>query len=142
VSYSLAFSQAIFILLYVANKVELGLYDYIPTQVISQELNIPVSTAGMILRQLSRAGLIETREGANGGVRLAVNPETLTILDIFTVIEQQRPLFQNNFRFNVTGEKTEKARNAVREVFDGAESSMKDSLKATTLRQLMDASRI
>src|SRR4051794_10010368 len=99
-SYSLSFSQALYILIYVGNKVELGLYDYIPTQKLSQDLNIAPSTAGVILRQLNRAGIIETREGANGGIRLAVQPEDVTVLDVFTAIEQQRPMFQVNVHLN------------------------------------------
>ena len=50
-----------------------------------------------------RAGIIESREGANGGVRLALAPEKITIRDIFAAIEQERPLFQTNIRLNVSG---------------------------------------
>lgn len=138
-SYSLAFSQALFMLIYVGNKVEQGLYDHTPTQKLSQDLNIPPSTAGMILRQLNRAGIIETREGANGGIRLAVLPEKVTILDVFMAIEQHRPMFQSNVQLNVTGEKVTKVQQAVLQVFQTAESAMKHSLQAITIRDLMDS---
>src|SRR5947209_362521 len=95
-SYSLAFSQSLFMLLYIAGMVEMGKYDFILTQRISQDVIIPPSTAAMILRRLSRAGLIETREGVNGGVRLAIPPEKVTLLDVFKAIEQERPMFQSN----------------------------------------------
>src|SRR5258708_35972544 len=101
-SYSLAFSQSLFLVLYVASKVEHGTYEFTPTQKISQDLNIPPSTAGMLLRRLIRAGIIESREGANGGVRLARAPEKITGRDIFAAIEQEQPLVQTNVRLNVS----------------------------------------
>jgi Rrf2 family protein len=140
-SYSLSFSQALYILIYVGNKVELGLYDYIPTQKLSQELNIAPSTAGVILRQLNRAGIIETREGANGGIRLAVQPEDVTVLDVFTAIEQQRPMFQINVHLNVQSEKSKKVQSAVVEVLENAEAAMKTSLRGVSIRALMDVTK-
>jgi Rrf2 family protein len=137
-SYSLAFTQALYILIYVGNKVELGLYDYIPTQTVSHDLNIPPSSAGMILRRLNRAGFIETREGANGGIRLGVRPESITALDVFNAIEQGRPLFQSEVTLNVSGEKTVRARQALTNVFTKAESAMMQSLASVTIRNLMD----
>lgn len=138
-SYSLAFSQSLFMMLYVAGKVERGLYDFVPTQQLSHDLNIPPSTAGMILRRLNRAGIIETREGAGGGVRLAKPPDEVTILDIFTAIEQERPMFQTNFQLRVTGEKPTKVQQTIYQILDSAESAMKRSLQATTIRDLMKA---
>lgn len=137
-SYSLGFSQALFILTYIGNKVELGLYEYIPTQKLSQELNIPPSTAGVILRQLNRAGIIESREGANGGIRLAVDPEQLTALQIFKAIEQERPMFQVYAQINVSGDKVDRARQIQHKLFEEAEAAMKSQLERTTLRQMMD----
>ncbi|MBZ0275852.1 MAG: Rrf2 family transcriptional regulator [Anaerolineae bacterium] len=69
-SYSHGFTQALYLMLYVGDKIEQGMYEFIPTQKISEDLNIPPSSAASILSRLNRAGLIETREGAGGGVRL------------------------------------------------------------------------
>jgi Rrf2 family protein len=137
-SYSLAFSQSLFVMLYVASKVQRGIYDFVPTQQISQDLNIPPSTAAMILRRLNRAGLIETREGANGGVRLARSPEQVTLLDIFMAIEQERPMFQTNIQFGITGDKPTRVQNAVLHLLGDAEQSMKQSLQGTTIKTLME----
>src|ERR1044071_4670502 len=124
-SYSLAFTQSLYMMLYVAGKVERGQYEFIPTQVISQELNIPPSTAGMILRRLNRAGLMETREGANGGVRLSMAADEVTLLDIFSAIEQERPLFQLNVTLGVSGEKATKAQQTIADTLDSVELNMK-----------------
>ncbi|MBI1258468.1 MAG: Rrf2 family transcriptional regulator [Chloroflexi bacterium] len=136
-SYSLAFSQSLIMLMYIGGKVELGFFDFVPTQQISHDLNVPPSTAGLILRHLSRAGIIETREGANGGIRLALPPEQITVRDIFTAIERERPLFQTKVNLRTTGEKPTRAQQAMLEVLADAEEAMKQSLETRTLRDLM-----
>ncbi|MCB9104195.1 MAG: Rrf2 family transcriptional regulator [Anaerolineales bacterium] len=65
-SYSLTFSQSVITVLFVADKVQQGIYDFVPTQEISDALNIPKPSAVKILQSLNRAGIIETREGAKG----------------------------------------------------------------------------
>src|SRR5882724_10996856 len=92
-AYSLAFSQSVYIVLLIAAKVQQGQFDFVPTQRISDALNIPPSTVGAILRRLHHARLIETREGANGGIRLAKPPGEITVLDVFMAVEQGRALF-------------------------------------------------
>ncbi|MEO8609132.1 MAG: Rrf2 family transcriptional regulator [Chloroflexota bacterium] len=140
-SYSLALTQSLFMTLYVASKIDQGEYDFISTQQISQELNIPPSTAGMILRRLNRAGLIDTREGVNGGVRLAKPPESVTMLDVFEAIEQERPMFQTNIELPVTGEKRTRVQQAIFGVLESGESAMKNRLRQVTMRDLMNTVR-
>jgi len=137
VSYSLAFSQAILVALYVADKVEQGMFEFIPTSQLSDDLNLSPSSTGSILRRLSSAGLIETREGAKGGVRLAIPPSEVTILDIFNAIEGGKSLFLSNIQMRVSGEKPTRANQAIASIFMKAENSMKDSLKATNIADLM-----
>lgn len=138
-SYSLSFTQTLFLVLYVADKIQQGMFEFISTQQISESLNIPPSSAGSILRRLNRAGLIETREGASGGVRLAVAPENVTLLDLFHAIEQERPLFQTQFQIAASGTKPTRAQVVVRDMLMGAEEAMKDHLNAITVKDLMDA---
>jgi Rrf2 family protein len=137
-SYSLAFSQSLFMMLYVASKLNQGVYDFISTQQIAHELNIPPSTAGVILRRLNRAGLIETREGINGGMRAAKLPEEISLLDIFEAIEQERPMFQTNIQLRLTGEKPTRVQETIVKTLKNAETAMKDSLRSVTLRDLMN----
>jgi Rrf2 family protein len=138
-SYSLGFTQTLFLVLYVADKIDQGFYEFIPTQTISEDLNIPPSSAGSILRRLNRAGIIETREGASGGVRLMLPPENITLLDLFNAIEQGRPLFQTNFQMRVTGVKPTRAQSTIADVLVGAENTMHEALGKTNVRDLMDA---
>ena len=136
-SYSTAFPQAILVLLYVTDKVQQGKLDYVPIQQISSELNIPPSTTGLIIRYLNRAGLVETREGAKGGIRQARPPETITLYDIFKAIEQERPLFQTALRPRVTGTRPTRAQRAIVTALQGAEQAMHEELRQTTLAELL-----
>lgn len=136
-SYSLAFSQSILAVLYVADKVQQGIYDFVPTQELSDSLNIAKPSAVKILQNLNRSGIIETREGAKGGVRLAMFPSEITMLDIFNAIEHNRPLFRPALRLNVTGKKPEIGQQVVSEVLTAAEEAMKVSLRETTIADLL-----
>lgn len=138
-SYSLGFTQTLFLVLYVADKIDQGFYEFIPTQQISEQLNIPPSSAGSILRRLNRAGIIESREGASGGVRLMIAPEEVTLLDLFNAIEQERPLFQTRLEPNIRGRKPTHAQAAISDVLGAAEQAMKGQLDSVTVRDLMEA---
>lgn len=138
-SYSLSFSQALFIALYIADKVATGIFDFTPTQKISEDLGFPSSSTSVILRKLNRGRIVETREGVKGGVRLARTPTEVTVLDIFTAIEQDRPLFQTNIQPAVSGEKPAQAQQSIVTVLQNSESAMKESLQSVTVQDLLDA---
>lgn len=137
-SYSLAFSQAILTVLFVADKVQQGMYDFVPTKELSDSLSISRPSAVKILQSLNRVGMIETREGAKGGVRLAVAPEDITIFDIFDAIEVNRSLFRHNLRIRVAGEKPTRGQQAISEVLNSAEQALKERLQETTVADLLN----
>jgi Rrf2 family protein len=91
----------------------------------------------LIIRYLNRAGLVETREGAKGGIRQARPPETITLYDIFKAIEQERPLFQTALRPRVTGTRPTRAQHAIVSALQGAEQAMHEALRQTTLAELL-----
>lgn len=136
-SYSLGFSQAVAVVLFVADKVRQGIYDFVPTKTVSEQLGIPAPSAVKILQALNRAGIIETREGAKGGVRLAHTASKVTLLDVFTAIEQDRPLFRTDLSFKVGGKKPAQASQAIGSALENAESAMKKSLAATSVETLI-----
>jgi Rrf2 family protein len=49
-------------------------------------MDIPGQFLGKIAQQLARAGIIEIVQGAGGGYRLIIPPETLTLLDVVEAI--------------------------------------------------------
>src|SRR5258706_16406037 len=137
-TYSLAFSQSLYIVLLIAAKAQQGQFDFVPTQRISEILDIPPSTVGVILRRLHHASLIETREGANGGVRLALPPGQISVLDVFMAVEQGRPLFHTNSLSRVTGKKITKVQDAIVTLLGSAEESMQKRLREVTIEKLLD----
>ena len=104
---------------------------------LSDSLNIAKPSAVKILQNLSRAGIIETREGAKGGVRFVISHMEITVLDVFNAIEQNRPLFKSALRLSITGKKPESGMRAVSEVLSLAQEAMKASLKETTIADLI-----
>jgi Rrf2 family protein len=136
VSYSLGFSQAISIVVYIAVKVEEGYHEFVPARKLSEDLEIPGPTAVKILQALNRAGITETREGAKGGVRLAQSPENMTLLDVFHSIERDRSLF----RFNIPSTMVEESALAIGRTIINAlqqsENAMKESLHDVRISDL------
>jgi Rrf2 family protein len=136
-SYSLSFSQAIFVVLFVGDKVAQDYFDFVPTKELSTALNIPNPTAVKILGNLANAGIIETREGSRGGVRLAKPAQQITLLDVFTAIETGKPMFRQDHQLRVTGKKPTRAHQSVYAVLTDAEEGMKSRLAKTTIADLM-----
>ena len=130
-TYSLGVWQAMMATVFVADKVRLGEYEFVPTSRLADDLDIPAPSLSRILRSLNRAGIIETREGARGGVRLALPPDQVTLLQIVDAIEQQRPLFRTDASPAVTGETPTMRQKALRSALDGAEDSMRTGLEVT-----------
>jgi len=54
---------------------------------IAKEMTIPVDYISKVVQALSRAGLVESVPGRNGGARLARKPEDLSILDIIESVD-------------------------------------------------------
>lgn len=132
-SYSLGVWQAMLASVYVADKVRLGEFDFVPTRRIAEDLGIPAPSLARLLRSLNRAGIVETREGAGGGVRLAVPAERVTLLSIVDAIEQTLPLFRTDSALLVTGETPTRRQESLRNALDGAEQAMRTSLEGVTI---------
>ncbi|MFZ5948582.1 MAG: RrF2 family transcriptional regulator [Stygiobacter sp.] len=136
-SYSLSFSQAILIVVYIADKVQQGIFDFVPTKQISESLNLTTPTTVKILQSLNKKGVIETHEGAKGGVRLQIEPEKVTLLDIFDAVEYARPLFKTHKRINATGARPTRAQQGIQNALNIAEESMKNSLNNVSIADIL-----
>jgi len=136
-AYSISISQAISIVLYIAVKMKDCKCEFLTTKAISEKLNIALPTAVKILNSLTIAGLTMTREGAKGGVLLAKSPSDISLLDIFQAIEHERPLFKTKFDFNISGDNVTSLVNMVTNCLEDAESEMKNSLRKTTIEDLL-----
>lgn len=54
---------------------------------LAQETGIPQPTVSKILKQLARAGVVESTRGARGGYKLARRAEDLTVADVIAALE-------------------------------------------------------
>jgi Rrf2 family protein len=59
----------------------------VPCREIARLQHIPERFCEQVLADLRRAGLIESQRGASGGVRLARDPEGLTVSEVVEVVE-------------------------------------------------------
>ena len=136
-SYSLTYTQAILVLVFVADKLRQGLHDFVPTRAIASSLGIPAATTAKILHGLGLAGLIETREGAKGGVRLALPPAKISLADVLAAMEQKRPLFATHLHVRAKGERPTRAQQAIRKALAGAEAGMRAHLAESTIDDIL-----
>lgn len=139
-AYSLSYSKSILVLVFIADKIRRGETDYISAKVISELLDIPRPTLVVMFNNFIRAGILESKEGINGGVRFARAAEQITLLDILLAIEQQKPLFHTRFDIKASGSRPDAVRNKLTETLVDVEQRMKLQLAGTTLKDILDAS--
>lgn len=136
-SYPLAVTQAFEIMIYVAVKMKNGHYEFLTTRYLSEKLGIPAPSVKKILKHLSDSGLLMTKEGVKGGILLNRSADTISLLDIFVAMQNQKPLFKRDI---ITLE-TETARQLemrMKHALVQAEEAMKNSLKNTMLHELIE----
>lgn len=135
-SYPLGVWQAMLACAYVADKARLGDDDFVSTARLAADLGLPAPSAAALLRRLTAASLIETREGARGGVRLAREPQAITLDDIVAAMQQARPLFATGHRIKATGPTPARRQRQLRSALQAAEDALHESLREVTLADL------
>lgn len=133
---SLAFYQAIITVVFVADKVNLGFFDFVPTKVISQTLNIPQASMVKILGALMRTGIIETREGSKGGVRLAKKPSVISLFDVYRAIESDKKWFRTDFPLNATDRRPSRIQHIINRMLDQSADAMTSQLDKFTIADI------
>ncbi len=85
----------------VRTLISLALRDesgYISVTTLARELGLPLNYLRRICSVLIRAGYLETREGAKGGVRLIGNPVEITVLELIELFDGKPELSDCTFR--------------------------------------------
>lgn len=59
----------------------------VSARTLSRENGVPYSFARSIQHDLAAAGLVENSRGANGGMRLAADPERTTLLEVVEAVQ-------------------------------------------------------
>lgn len=134
-AYSIEFSRAISIGLFINLKMEEFGFEYVSTKTIAEYLKIPAPTVVRILKSLNSAGITMAKEGAKGGVLLAKPITDITLLDLFLAIEHG-PLFKTEIDYLVEHPQVDRLKVVVTKCMQDAEDSMKQSLKKTTLADI------
>ena len=136
-SYSLSFSKAILVVIFISDKIRQGQFEFLSTKSISEILNIPKPTLVKILQSLSIAGFIETKEGKQGGIRLLKSPDDITVLDILNAVEANKSLFQTSFNILAEGKRPDNAQKSIAALLNTAEDEMKNVLGKKTIGQVL-----
>src|ERR1700689_3449453 len=66
----------------------------LPAVRLAEYPGIPAPSLAKSLQALTRAGIVESITGRNGGYRLGRNASEITLLDIVQAIEGKEPLFR------------------------------------------------
>jgi Rrf2 family protein len=137
-SYSLSFSKAILVVIFISDKTRQNQFEFLSTASLSKILNIPKPTLVKILQSLTADGIIETKEGKFGGIRLIKDPSNISVLEILNAIEKGKSLFNTTFDIKASGQRPDKAQGSLKNLFSEAESKMKEELGKKTIAQILD----
>ncbi len=61
--------------------------EFMQSRAIASRQKLPEQFLNKTVQILARTGLVETRRGAQGGIRLTVKPEEITIANVVTAVE-------------------------------------------------------
>lgn len=136
-SFSTTLQTAVGILALISIKMKEYHYEFVSTKLISEHLKIPIPTVVKVLKNLNVAGIIDTKEGAKGGVLLAKPLSEITLLDIFLAVEPGKPLFKTISDYPLDRKEVDIIKGRLLNSLQDAETAMKESLKKTTLEDLL-----
>ncbi|KRM40420.1 Rrf2 family transcriptional regulator [Lentilactobacillus parafarraginis] len=136
-SFSIAYTQALEITAYVGIKSDEERFEYLSIEKISDKLNIPVPSIKRISALLKRNGILKSKTGIYGGLRLAKNANQISFYDILVAIEGTNHLFQVHGDFDpgafIDQKKVEQWLKNSSKVLNKAEDAMLSVLKDTTI---------
>ncbi|NTW52335.1 MAG: Rrf2 family transcriptional regulator [Chlorobiaceae bacterium] len=61
--------------------------SWVTAKAVSEEQAIPYQFLRRIMQELIKSGLVVSREGAGGGVRLARDPDTIRVKDVIEIFQ-------------------------------------------------------
>ena len=72
--------------------------DYISAAEISDQQKIPYEFLRKLLRKLISSGIVESKEGGNGGFRLKTDPKKIRVTQLIEIFQGQLQLSECMFR--------------------------------------------
>ncbi len=86
-----------------------------------------------------RAGILQSKEGVNGGMRMTKTEDNITLLDLLVAIENEKPLFQTEYELNITAKRPDSVKKTVNTILKNVEKNMKADLKKITLKDILNS---
>jgi Rrf2 family protein len=108
----------------------------VPTKLLAEYAGIPFASAVKTLKSLSAAGITSSKEGSGGGAFLAKPVSEITLLDIFTAVEQDTTLFKMHTGINCDQNHVDGLKRRVEACISNAANAMKNSLRGVTLENI------
>jgi Rrf2 family protein len=103
------------------------------TEIAARE-GIPLHFLRRILQSLIKAGVIKSKEGASGGVRLKARPEKIRLTDIIKIFQGRIQFSECVFRKKIC---TNHATCVIRRRIEKMENQVADELGNTTIADLL-----
>jgi len=107
--------------------------EMIQSRIVAEKEEIPEKFLKKTIQVLVRAGLVETRRGMQGGVKLAVPLDSITIADVITAIEGRvaiNPCLANGYYCR------RRSTCRVRHILERGQKALLDELGKETLAEL------
>ncbi len=108
---------------------------FIPSREISESEKIPLSFLRRLLQTLAREGLLTTKEGGRGGVKLKVPPESIRLTRLIGILQGKIQLADCIFRKRLCHNR---AHCPLRKRIKGIEQRVISELEDITVKSLLD----
>ncbi|MDR2655954.1 MAG: Rrf2 family transcriptional regulator [Oscillospiraceae bacterium] len=142
IGYSTSFTQGITLLLTIHSLNEANGAQAVPSKLLAEYAGIPFASAVKTLKSLSAAGIASSKEGAGGGAFLAKPVSEITLLDIFTAVEQDTTLFKLHTGINCDQSHVDNLKKRVEVCIADAANAMKESLRGVTLENIWTGDKL
>lgn len=107
--------------------------EWLPSEFIASSLNSNAALVRKELGALREAGLVESKEGKNGGNRLAKPPALIKMSDIFTLVKNDHVFGFSPNEPNPKCPVGARIKNALDGLFDEIDEAIFQKLAASTL---------
>jgi Rrf2 family protein len=108
---------------------------HVPSREIARLQRIPERFCEQVLADLRRAGLISSLRGASGGVRIARDPEGITVSEVVEVVEG--PVVTQACLDPFDDDARSQAHSAIQELWLDVQITIRDRLASATLADLI-----
>ena len=104
---------------------------------IAESLRTNPVVVRRLLKHLEQNGIVEVRQGKDGGVRLQRSPKEITLDQVYDAVEGSAEIFALRSGGNPNCAVNRSMEGVLRPVFDAANSALRTTLSKTRLSSLM-----